>query len=146
MNVFDFDKLTAPKKDMMMKTAKALANADRIIVVPEEKEKVTQSGIHRSQTAKGEDETEVGLVVAAGEGYTTEYGHFIPTRSKVGDRVLLDRFAGVKIRVDKKGKILASHFDVTDDLLPVRIVRQDAILWTFPDNWNEMWNPPTKAA
>ena len=112
-----------------------IPTADRIIVTPEEVEKITRTGIARSQVKKGEDETQVGLVLATGKGYHTEYGQFIPTTSKVGDRVLLDKFAGVTVRVTRQGKILPQHEDVTADRLPVRIVRQDAILWTFPENW-----------
>lgn len=115
--------------------AKCLPNADRLIVVPEEKEKITKTGIARSQVKKGEDETQIGTVIAVGPGYSTEYGQFIATRSKPGDRVLLDKFAGISVRITKDGKVLPQHEDVTEDRLPIRIVRQDAILWTFPSDF-----------
>lgn len=108
---------------------------DRVIVVPDEKEKVSRgTGIARVHV-RGEEELQIGTVIGVGEGYTTEYGHFIPTKSKVGDRVLIDKFNGVSIRVDGKGMILHQSEGVSDERLPVRIIRQDGILWTFPSTW-----------
>lgn len=123
------------KEDLLDLIKTCTPVGDWLIVVPEEKEKITRSGIARAQTAKGEDETQIGLVVAVGEGYHTEYGEFIPTTSKKGERVLIDKFAGVTVRVDRKGKVLGQHEDITDDRLPVRILRQASILWTFPTTW-----------
>ncbi len=124
-----------PKQALIDMAHKIVPNADRIYIVPEEKEKVTKSGIARSQTAKGEDETEVGTIVAIGADYTSEYGIKMPMRYHVEDRVIMDRYAGVRFRMDIKGKFLPQHVDVRDDLLPIRIVRQDAILGRLPNDW-----------
>lgn len=123
------------KQDIINLLATTEPNADRLAIVPDEREKMTKNLIARAQIAKGEDETEVGTVVSCGKGYTTEYGQWMENRSKNGDRVLMDRFAGIRLRLDRQGKFHAQHVDVTDDLLPVRIVRQDAILMTLPPSW-----------
>lgn len=124
-----------PKQHLIDVLKKVLPNVDRVIIVPEEKEKYTKAGIARPQTAKGEDETEIGEVVAVGGDYISEYGHKIPMRYKEGDKVLMDRMAGVRFRMTKDGKFLPQHQDIRDDMLPVRIVRQDAIMLKFPADW-----------
>jgi chaperonin GroES len=108
--------------------------ADRVVVIPDEKPKMS-GGIHLSQTAVGEDELQTATVIAVGKGYHADNGEVIPTESKVGDRVLLNKYAGDTIRIDLDKSILPSHTELTDDLIPVRILRQDAIIFTFPKDW-----------
>lgn len=124
-----------PKKDLIALLATVTPNADRLIVVPQEVETLTKSGVIRAQTAKGESETELGFVIAVGKGYMTEYGVFSKTRAKVGDLVVMDRFAGVRFRMDKNGKFYPQHVDIREDNLPVRILRQEAVLLTLPASW-----------
>ena len=126
------------KEDIIALVKGVVPNSARIVVVPEEKKSATASNIQLARTARGEDETEIGTVIAVGSGRHTESGEFIQTTSKVGDRVLLDRYAGVTIRVTRNGEILRSHEEITEDRLPVKIVMQESILWTFPTDW-----PPT---
>src|SRR3990167_2410863 len=130
-----FEHKIHPKQEIIDLVKTCLPIGDRVIVIPDEREKVTKGTGIALVNKKGEEELQIGTVIAVGEGYTTEYGHFIATKSKVGDRVLIDRFNGVSIRVDKKGMILPQHEGVSDERLPVRIIRQDGILWTFPTNW-----------
>lgn len=124
-----------PKKDIVALLMKTTPIGDRVVIVPDEKETVSKNMIARSQSQRGEDELLMGTVVAVGRGYTTDAGVFIPTTLKVGDRVLLARFNGSTIRVDRKGKIHHQSADITEDRLPVRIVRQDGVEWAFPSDW-----------
>lgn len=124
-----------PKQPLIDLLKKVMANTDRVIIVPEETERLTRAGIAKPMTSKGEDETEIGTVVAVGPDYLSEYGEKIPMRYKEGDRVLMDRQAGVRFRMTKEGKFLPQHYEVRDDMIPVRIVRQDAIMLKFPADW-----------
>lgn len=132
-----------PKQELIDLLSTAVPNGDRIIVVPEEVEKMTKSGIMRAQTAKGESETQLGMIAAVGPGYTAENENFLMwmirkmfgKRFIVGSRVVLDRYAGVTMRLDKQGKMHPQSVDITDDLLPFKVVRREAILFVLPGSW-----------
>ncbi len=124
-------------KDSIAELAKTvIPNSNRVIIRIEEKEKETKSGIKFSQTERGQDETLVGTILAVGDGHMSEAGTWIPTKSKVGQRVLIDRMSGINIRIDKNGKIYPFSQDITEDVLPIRIAREESILWYFPLNWS----------
>lgn len=123
------------KSDLVELAKKVIPNGNRIVVAIHEREKMTISGVLRSSPKRGEDETLEATVVSVGVGYWTENGQFIPVTAKVGDRVLIDKMSGVTVRIDRKGTILPFHEEVTDDRLSLRIVRQEAVLWTFPTDW-----------
>lgn len=124
-----------PKQDLIDLISTVIPNSNRVIIHVEEKEKVSASGIARPEANRGDSETLVGTVLAVGEGYWTEYGHFLKTTSKIGDRVLIDKMSGINIRVDREGKMLPFSEEITEDRLAVRICRQESILFTFPKNW-----------
>lgn len=103
--------------------------SDRVLVVPEEKEKETASGLKLSQTKMGEDNKQIGEVIAIGPGRVSEYGgQLIPMQTKVGQRVLFSRHAGDKIFVDEEGNIHPGLGDRRDEWLCVVILRQEAVL------------------
>ena len=128
--------IRAMSKEAIVYLAKTIIpNVDRLVILSEEKEKQTKSGVMRSQNAKGEDETETGTVIAVGGDFVSDYGTKIPMRYKVGDRVIMDRFAGVRFRMGIDGKLLPHHHEIRDDLIAIRVLRQDAVLGILPKEW-----------
>lgn len=127
--------LNHPKRALAEMLLNAEGNGDRLIVIPEEVETMTKSGIARAQVAKGETEQQVGTVLAVGKGYRTEFGVWLKSRYKVGDRVVMDKYAGVSMRMDKDGKFHPQHVDIREDILPFKVIRQEAILFRLPDGF-----------
>lgn len=84
---------------------------DRIVVVLQESEKTTASGIVIPESSK--TSSNLAEVVAAGPGRVTDTGELIATRVAVGDEVLLTQGAGQTASVDGE--------DIT-------IIREDEIL------------------
>ena len=85
--------------------------ADRVVVKMVETEETTKSGIVLPGTAK--EKPQVAEIVAVGPG-ATEDGKLIPMEVKVGDRVIMSKYAGTEVKVDnqeytilKQGDILA---------------------------------------
>jgi len=59
-----------------------------------EEETKTAGGLYIPDTAK--EETQTGMVVAAGSGLRNDKGDFIPMQVKVGDTVFFGKYAGTK--------------------------------------------------
>lgn len=85
--------------------------ADRVVVKMVESEETTKSGIVLPGSAK--EKPQVAEIVAAGPG-AVEDGKKIPMEVKVGDKVLLSKYAGTEVKYDgieytilKQGDILA---------------------------------------
>jgi chaperonin GroES len=93
---------------------------DRVVVIPQEAEQVTASGIVIPDTAKG-DKPQQGVVIALGKGgITTDEGEVSNPHNflKVGDIVLFGKYAGDDVKLkDKNNK------DVE-----VKILRLDSVL------------------
>lgn len=85
--------------------------ADRVVVKMVESEETTKSGIVLPGSAK--EKPQVAEIVAVGPG-AVEDGKKIPMEVKVGDKVLLSKYAGTEVKYDgieytilKQGDILA---------------------------------------
>ena len=65
---------------------------DRVVVKRIETAKQTSAGIIIPDTAT--EKPDQGIVLAVGEGRTTEAGQTIPPTVQVNDRVLFSKFAG----------------------------------------------------
>ena len=86
---------------------------DRVLVEPAEEKEVKKGGIIIPDSAK-EKPTE-GIVIALGTGKTDDNGKKIPFEVKKGDRVLVSKYGGTKIKLDDKDyKILSA-----DDILAI---------------------------
>ena len=86
--------------------------ADRVVVKMLESEETTKSGIVLTGAAK--EKPQVAEVVAAGPGGMVD-GKEIVMEVKVGDHVLLSKYAGTEVKIDgeeytiiKQGDILAT--------------------------------------
>lgn len=73
---------------------------DRVVVEPEKFEEKTAGGIIIPDTARSSEKPEKGIVVAVGEGKMNDDGRVLPTRVKVGDKVMFSKYGYDEIKVD----------------------------------------------
>jgi len=71
---------------------------DRIVVLPDEAEEKTATGIYLPEGAKEKPQT--GKVVAAGPGKLNDDGTRSELAVKVGDTVLFGKYGGTEVEVD----------------------------------------------
>jgi len=81
---------------------------DRILVKRVEPEQKVKGGIIIPDTAK--EKPMEGKVIAVGQGKTDDNGKRIPIEVKVGDRVLIGKYAGTEFKLDD-----AEHVIVRED-------------------------------
>jgi len=87
---------------------------DRVLVeaLPEhERGKETKSGIFIPETVDKE-RAEQGLVVAVGQGKTTDEGKIIPMSVKVGDKVIFTKYGPDEIKLDGKEYFILSESNI----------------------------------
>lgn len=80
--------------------------ADRVLVLPDQSESKTASGIIIPDTAK--EKTQTGVVVSCGPGKSKEE----PIQIKEGDKVLFAKHAGASINFDGKDLLIMREADV----------------------------------
>lgn len=75
--------------------------SDRVVVRPigNDDTVATASGIIIPDTVNKE-KPEQGIVVAIGEGRTTDEGKLIPVKVKVGDRVIFSKYGPDEVEID----------------------------------------------
>lgn len=105
--------------------------SDRVVVLPEEKAKETDSGLITSDTKQAADKRVIGTVVAVGKGRYSENGELVPMDSKVGDRVIFGRFSGDDLLIDEGLHIEKYDGIRRDEQVLVTILRQDSLLTTL---------------
>ena len=71
--------------------------ADRVVIKMLEAEETTKSGI--ILTAKAQEKPQVAEVVAVGPG-KIKHGELIKMDIKVGDKVLINKYAGSQVKMD----------------------------------------------
>lgn len=87
---------------------------DYIVVKVDEpdKEKKTASGIVLTTKASNEDRQQIAEVIAVGEGIFLENGNVLPLGIKVGEKVLINKYAGTEIKLDGETYILLHDKDI----------------------------------
>ncbi len=88
---------TKPSKKSAKKTAVKPLD-DRVLVLPDEAETQTASGIYLPEGAKEKPQT--GKIVAAGPGKLDDTGKRVAMNVKVGDTVLYGKYSGTEIDID----------------------------------------------
>jgi chaperonin GroES len=84
---------------------------DRIVVLPDEGETQTASGIYIPDTAK--EKPQQGKVLAVGPGKFDEDGSKrIPVDVAEGDTVVFSKYGGTEITVDGQDVVILSQRDV----------------------------------
>lgn len=83
--------------------------ADRVVIKMVEAEETTKSGIILAGTAK--EKPQVAEVLAVGPGGVVD-GKEVTMELKVGDRVLISKYAGTEIKLDGEEYTILRQSDV----------------------------------
>lgn len=83
--------------------------SDRVVVKMEEAEETTKAGIILTNSAK--EKPQVAVVIAVGPGGVVD-GIETEMLVDVGDRVLLNKYAGTEVKVDEKEYIIVRQSDI----------------------------------
>ena len=83
---------------------------DRVVVKKIEMEQKTAGGIILPDTAK--EESQIGEVIAVGEGRLLENGEIRPLKVKEGDKVLFSKYAGNEVKIDGEELLVIREEDI----------------------------------
>ncbi len=98
---------------MAQQTAKKMALkplGNRVVAKRLEQEETLKGGIILPDTAKKKQET--AKVVAIGPGITSKEGKTLPIPVKVGDTILMDKYAGQEVTIDDEDLIIVRADDI----------------------------------
>ena len=95
---------------MVISKVKFIPLADRIVIMPLEREKTTNGGIHLPDTVK--EKPQEGEVIAVGPGRVSEDGTRIPMELAVGDRVIYSKYAGTEYKDGDDEHLILRESDV----------------------------------
>ena len=84
--------------------------ADRVVLKMTEPEEKTESGIYLASNAK--EKPSIAEVVAIGPGRKDDDGKLIPMVVKVGDKVVINKYAGTEVRYDNEDYIIVRQEDI----------------------------------
>ena len=84
--------------------------ADRVVVKPIERERVSKGGIVLPDTAK--EKPQEGEVIAVGEGRLSEEGKRLPMDVKVGDIVIYAKYGGTEIKIEDEEFMILRESDI----------------------------------
>ena len=83
---------------------------DRVIVVPDEQDDQTKSGLFLPESAK--EKPQQGKVIAAGPGSRKENGDRNPLDIKLDDTVLYSKYAGTTIKLEGQEYLILKEADL----------------------------------
>lgn len=83
--------------------------ADRVLVKMKEGEETTKSGIILSAASK--EKTQIAEIIAVGPGGNIE-GNNIEMYVKVGDKVVVSRYAGTEIKFEEEEYLIVKQSDI----------------------------------
>lgn len=84
--------------------------SDRVVVKMLEAEEKTKSGIILSNGSK--EKPQIAEVVAVGDGKDDENGKKIPMIVKVGDKVVLNKYAGTEVKYEDEEYTIVRQDDI----------------------------------
>ena len=84
--------------------------ADRVVVMPEESEETTASGIILPDTAK--EKPQMGKIVAAGPGKVSDNGTMVKMSLREGDKVLYGKYSGTEITLEDNEVLIMRESDI----------------------------------
>lgn len=123
----------APDADIIQSVKSWKPLSDRIVILPDVREKETESGILYADTKLGENKRQAGLVLCCGLGRASEHGVTMPVEVKPGDRVLFKKYAGDDLLVNADGTQEGYVGEPPrEDQALITIVRQESILAILP--------------
>ena len=83
---------------------------DRIVVLPNEAEETTASGLVIPDTAK--EKPQEGEVLAVGPGRVDDNGNRVPLDISVGDTVVYSKYGGTEVKYSGEEYLILSARDV----------------------------------
>lgn len=83
---------------------------DRVLVRRIEAKEKAKGGIIIPDTAK--EKPMEGKVIAVGAGKTDEDGKRVPIEVRVGDRILLGKYAGTEFKLDDKEHVIVREEEI----------------------------------
>ena len=84
--------------------------SDRVVVMPEEVDEKTASGIILPDTAK--EKPQMGQIVAAGPGKISDNGNTVEMTLKAGDKVLYGKYSGTEITLNENEVLIMRESDI----------------------------------
>lgn len=96
------------QQTMKPTTVKPLGN--RVLVKRSEQKEAVKGGIILPESAKKKPES--AEVIAVGPGKTSEEGKLLPMPVKVGDTILMDKYAGQEITIDDEEYMILRADDI----------------------------------
>ena len=84
--------------------------SDRVVVMPEDAEEKTASGIILPDTAQ--EKPHMGQIVAAGPGNVSENGNVVKMTLQQGDKVLYGKYSGTEITLDGNEVLIMRESDI----------------------------------
>ena len=84
--------------------------SDRVVVMPEEVDDITASGIILPDTAK--EKPQMGKIVAAGPGKISDNGNTVEMTLKAGDKVLYGKYSGTEITLNDDEVLIMRESDI----------------------------------
>ena len=84
--------------------------SDRVVVMPEEVDEKTASGIILPDTAK--EKPQMGKIVAAGPGKISDNGNIVKMMHKSGDKVLYGKYSGTEITLNDDEVLIMRESDI----------------------------------
>ncbi len=82
---------------------------DRVVIKMLESEETTKGGIILAGSAK--EKPQMAEVLAIGPG-AVEDGKVVPMEVKIGDKVLMSKYAGTEVKIDGNEYIILSQKDI----------------------------------
>ena len=84
--------------------------SDRVVVMPEDAEEKTASGIILPDTAQ--EKPHMGQIVAAGPGKVSDNGNVVKMSLNTGDKVLYGKYSGTEITLDGNEVLIMRESDI----------------------------------
>ena len=84
--------------------------SDRVVVMPEDAEEKTASGIILPDTAQ--EKPHMGQIVAAGPGKGSDNGSVVKMSLQTGDKVLYGKYSGTEITLDGNEVLIMRESDI----------------------------------
>ena len=84
--------------------------SDRVVVMPEEVDETTASGIILPDTAQ--EKPQMGKILAAGPGKISDNGNTVKMTLKSGDKVLYGKYSGTEISLDNDEVLIMRESDI----------------------------------
>ena len=84
--------------------------SDRVVVMPEDAEEKTASGIILPDTAQ--EKPQMGKIIAAGPGKVSENGTVVKMTLKAGDTVLYGKYSGTEISLENDDVLIMRESDI----------------------------------